>query len=75
MRARDIKGTKSERIIAQRGRNLPKTLHAKYEWNETDPWIEAAEDVETLAEKGETVWVGEYKLVKVRKVTLELKAA
>ena len=74
MKAHDIKGSKSARIIAQSGRNLPKTLHAKYVMD-ADPFLDAAEDMESLAEKGETVYVGEYKLVKVRKVTLELKAA
>jgi hypothetical protein len=73
MRAREIKGTKSHRIIEQRGRVLPKTLFAKYEWGDDDPWLEAAEDIEALAEKAETVYVGEYKLVKVGKVSLNLK--
>jgi len=74
MKVRDIKGTTADRIIAQHGRVLPQTLHAKYEWNNTDdPWLEAHEHIEVLAEKGETVYVGEYRLVKVHKVSLDLK--
>jgi hypothetical protein len=75
MRARDVKGTRSDRIIAQKGRVLPKTLHAKYVWTERDPFLEADEDMEELAEKGETVYIGEYRLVKVRKVDLKLRVA
>lgn len=76
MKARDVKGTKSARIIEQRGRVLPKTIHAKYEWkNDDDPWLEAAEEIENLVEKDETAYIGEYKLVKVRKANLELKVA
>ena len=73
MKARDIKGTKSARIIEQRGRVLPKLLHVKYEWADDDPWLEASEDINDLAEKDKTVYVGEYKLVKVRKIELSLK--
>lgn len=75
MKARDIKGTKASKIIEQRGRVLPKTLHVKYEWGNDDPWLEANEEIEELAEKGETVYVGEYRLVKVHKVNLNLKVA
>jgi hypothetical protein len=75
MKARDIKGTKSAKIIEQQGRVLPKTLFAKYEWGNDDPYLEADEHIENHAEKGETVYVGEYKLVKVHKVSLNLKVA
>jgi hypothetical protein len=73
MRARDVKGTKSNRIIEQRGRVLPKTVHVKYQWGDADPYLDAAEQIEELADKGETVYVGEYRLVKVHKVNLALK--
>jgi hypothetical protein len=75
VKARDVKGTKAAKIIEQRGRVLPKTIHVKYEWGHDDPWLEANEDVQELAEKGETVYVGEYRLVKVRKISLDLRVA
>lgn len=75
MKAQDVKGTKANRIVEQQGRVLPKTIHVKYEWSNDDPWLEAHEDMEELAEKGETVYIGEYKLVKVKKVSLDLKVA
>lgn len=75
MRARDVQGTKSQKIIEQRGRVLPKTVHVRYEWANDDPYLEAAEEIEDMAEKGETVYVGEYRLVKVHKVSLDLKVA
>jgi hypothetical protein len=73
MRAREIKGTKSNRIIEQRGRILPKIVQVKYEWADAEPYLVADEDIENMAEKGETVYVGEYRLVKVQKVSLDLK--
>lgn len=55
---------------------LPKKLFAKWMIDSHDaPWIEPAQDIEELAEKGETVYIGEYKLVKVHKVNLSLKIA
>lgn len=73
MEARDVKGTKSDRIVVQRGRVLPKTIFAKYEMDDHDPYLSAADEIEELAEKGETAYVGEYQLVKVRKVDLKLR--
>ena len=75
MKAKDVKGTKATRIIEQHGRILPKTLHVKYNWSDDDPWLEAHENIEVLAEKGETVYVGEYRLVKTHKVDLKLRVA
>ena len=75
MKARDVKGTKSQKIVEQRGRVLPKTVHVKYELDDRDPYLEVAEEIEELAQKGETVYVGEYRLVEVRKVSLDLKVA
>lgn len=73
MRARDVKGTKSDRIVEQKGRVLPKIIHAVYEvWDTKDPYLEAAETIEELAEKGQTRYVGEYRLVRTRKVALKL---
>ena len=74
MKAKDVKGTKSNKIVEQRGRPLPKKLYAKYVLDKPDaPWLDAAEEIEGLAEKDETLYVGEYKLVKVHKVSLVLK--
>jgi hypothetical protein len=73
MRARDVKGTKSARIVEQHGRILPKRLHVKWELFD-EPYLEAAQEIETLAEKGETVYVGEYRLVRTRRVKLLLDA-
>ncbi len=74
MKARDIKGTKSEKIVRVRGNLLPKRVFVKWDFgNNEDPWLTSAEGVEELAEKGETVYIGEYRLVQVRKVELELK--
>lgn len=76
MKARDVKGTKSNRIVAQHGKVLPKRIYAKWLLDTAEaPWIDANEEMEDLAEKGETVYIGEYKLVKVRKVNLSLKVA
>jgi len=61
------------RAYTRKGLALPKTIFAKYQWGDDDPYIEADEDIENLAEKGGTVYVGEYKLVKVGKVSLHLK--
>lgn len=74
MRARDVKGTKSNRIVAQHGKVLPKKVFVKWMIERADaPWLEVDEDVENLAEKGEMIYVGEYQLVKVREVNLDLK--
>lgn len=73
VRARDVKGTKSAKIVEQRGRVLPKTIFAKYEWQNDDPYLECSDYIENLAEKDETFYVGEYRLVKVRKVSLNLQ--
>jgi hypothetical protein len=70
--AKKIRVAKSDRIIAQQGRVLPKTVFVKWEWSGRDPFLEADEDIEALAEKGETAYVGEYKLVKTGKVSLNL---
>jgi hypothetical protein len=73
MKARDVKGTKSNKIVAQHGKVLPKTIFAKWMLDSADaPWLEANTDIDELAEKGEEVFVGEYKLVKVGKVSLDL---
>ena len=72
MKAKDVKGARSNLIIEQQGRVLPETLFAKYQWSARDPFLEAEEEIEALAEKGETVYVGEYKRVKTRKVKLTL---
>jgi len=74
MKARDVKGTKSDRIVEQKGRILPKKVFAKYNLNdERTPFLEIEEDIEALAEKGEMVYIGEYQLVNVRKVELKLR--
>jgi len=74
MRARDVKGTKSNHIVAQHGKVLPKKVYVKWMIEQADaPWLEVDEDVENLAEKGETIYVGEYRLMTVRKVQLDLK--
>jgi hypothetical protein len=76
MKATDLKGTKSNRIVESGGRLLPKNLYAKYLWSEADdPWLEANEEIEELAEKGETTFIGEYKLVKVHKAKLDLRTS
>ena len=75
MRARDVKGTKSSKIVEQRGRVLPKTIFAKYEMDTRDPYLEATAEINDLAEKDDVVYVGEYQLVKVHKVSLNLKVA
>lgn len=75
MRARDVKGTRASKIIEQQGRVLPKTVFAKYNLADRDPYLDAAEGVEELAEKDDTTYVGEYQLVKTHKVSLELKLA
>ena len=74
MRARDVKGTRANRVVEQGGRVLPKKLFSKYNIDD-DPFFETTEDIEDLAEKGETAYVGEYQLVKVHKVKLDLKIA
>jgi hypothetical protein len=76
MKARDVKGTKSNRIVAQRGKVLPKRLYSKWLIDDVEaPWIDTEEKMEDLAEKGETVYIGEYRLVKVHKVDLKLRIA
>lgn len=76
MRARDVKGTKSNKIAVQHGKVLPKRVYVKWLLDHTEaPWLDVQEEMEDLAEKGETVYVGEYRLVKVRKVNLSLKVA
>ena len=64
---------KASKIFSQHGRNMPKRIFAKWEWDRSEPWLEAAEDTEALAEKGETVFVGEYQLVQVRKIELKVQ--
>lgn len=57
-------------------KSMPKTLYAKWLIDKPDaPWIEAEPQIEALAEKGETVHIGEYRLVKVHKVDLKLKVS
>jgi hypothetical protein len=62
----------ASKIFSQHGRVLPKTIHAKWIWDARDPWLDAEEDMRTLADRDETVFVGEYKLVKIHKVELKL---
>lgn len=74
MKAKEIKGTKSNKIVEQQGRNLPKTIFTKWVWRESnDPFIEATDDIAVLAEKDQTDYVGEYRLVKTGKVSLKLE--
>ena len=76
MKARDVKGAKSNKTVAQHGKVLPKRLYSKWLIDNQDaPWIDTEENMEDLAEKGETVYIGEYKLVKVHKVNLALRVA
>jgi hypothetical protein len=73
MKARDVKGTRSDRIVEQKGRVMPRTIYAKYEiWDAKDPYLEAAETIDKLVAKDQTVYVGEYRLVTVRKAKLNL---
>lgn len=74
MKARDVKGTKSNRIIAQGGKVLPKKLFAKYNVSD-DPFLQASDEMEEMAEKDETAYVGEYQLVKTHKVELKLRVS
>ena len=75
MKARDVKGTKSNTIVEQHGKVLPKQVFVKWLIDDQDaPWLNVEEDIEALAERGETAYIGEYKLVKVHKVSLKLES-
>lgn len=51
---------------------MPKIIYAKWLWTQAEPWLETEEEMRDLADKDESVFVGEYKLVKVHKVDLKL---
>jgi hypothetical protein len=65
---------KAAKIFSQRGRVLPTRIVASWEWDQKEPWLNAAQEIEDLAEKGDTVYVGEYRLVKTHKVELKVQA-
>jgi hypothetical protein len=62
---------KAVNIFAQKGKNVPKRVFVKWQWDQREPWLEADEEVVPLAKVGEAVYVGEYQLVKVHKVDLK----
>jgi hypothetical protein len=73
MRARDVKGTKAAKIIEQNGRVLPKTVQIAWVLEPSeDPWLSVEEEILQHAEKDEIRYVGEYRLVRIRKVSLNL---
>lgn len=49
---------------------FPKVLYAKFEQEKSsEQWLNTSQDYATLSEPDGTVHVGEYKLVRVRKLT------